>query len=119
MCGEIMDPNYVSRLITDEYVMKILVSTLNKPMSAQQLALKYEIPIAVCYRKMKELLAADLIQKEKKVLTSKGKWVQLYRSKVKSAYVFLEKGELRVRLELADFETPEMDRSVQVIEPMM
>ncbi|MEA3559807.1 MAG: hypothetical protein U9R75_11190 [Candidatus Thermoplasmatota archaeon] len=111
-----MDPAYVSRLITDEYVMKILVSTLKRPLSAQQLALKYDIPIAVCYRKMKDLLAADLIQKDEKTLTSRGKWVQLYRSKLKGAYVFLEKGELRVRLELADIENPEMDRSVKVIQ---
>jgi len=110
-----MDPAYISRLVTDDYVMKILVATLHHPMSTQQLAFKFEIPLAVCYRKMKELLAADLIVREKKILTQQGKWVQLYRSKVRGAYVFIEKGALRVRLELADHENPEMDRTVSVL----
>jgi len=110
-----MDPTYISKLIMDDYVMKILVATLNRPMSTQQLAFKFGIPIAVCYRKMKELLAADLVMREDKVLTQQGKWVQLYRSKVKGAYVFLEKGDLRVRIELADHENPELDRTVAVI----
>lgn len=110
-----MDPKYVSRLITDEYVMKILVSTFRKPMSAQQLALKYDIPIAVCYRKIKELRAADFLREDSKILTQKGKWVKLYRSKLKGAYMFLEKGELRIRLEMADIENPEIDKSISII----
>ncbi|MEA3558341.1 MAG: ArsR family transcriptional regulator [Candidatus Thermoplasmatota archaeon] len=99
----------------DEYVMKILMASFNTPMSTQQLSLEFGIPIAVCYRKVRELLAADLISKEKKVLTPRGKWVQLYRSKLKGAYVFLEKNELRVRLELADIEQPEIDATVEVL----
>ncbi len=110
-----MDPKYLSQLLVDEYVMKILTASFNKPMSTQQLSLEFGIPIAVCYRKVRELLAADLLKKDKKVLTSRGKWVQLYRSKLKGAYVFLERNELRVRLELADIDQPEMDGTVDVL----
>jgi hypothetical protein len=39
----------------------------------------------------------------------------LYRSKIKGAYVFLERNELRVRLELADIDQPEMDGTVDVL----
>lgn len=111
-----MDPKYLSKLLVDEYVMKILMASLKTPRSTQELSLEFGIPIAVCYRKVKELMAANLIMKEKKVLTSQGKWVQLYRSKLKSAVVFLEKGELRVRVELCDTHEPEMDRTVPVLQ---
>jgi len=110
-----MDPKYLSQLLVDEYVMKILMASFNRPMSTQQMSLEFGIPIAVCYRKVRELMAADLLYKETKVLTQQGKWVQMYRSKLKGAYVFLERNALRVRLELADTNTPELDSAVMVI----
>ena len=111
----VMDPKYISKLLVDEYVMKILMAAYKKPLSTQQMSIEFDIPIAVCYRKVRELLAADLLQKDEKYLTQKGKWVQTYRSKLKGAYVFLEKNELRVRLELSDIEQPERDRTVNVL----
>jgi len=112
-----MDPKYLSQLLVDEYVMKILMASFNRPMSTQQLSLEFSIPIAVCYRKVRELMAAGLLYKDGKVLTQQGKWVQMFRSKLKGAYVFLEKNELRVRLELADRDQPEVDSTVSVINP--
>ncbi|MHA1288188.1 MAG: helix-turn-helix domain-containing protein [Candidatus Thorarchaeota archaeon] len=110
-----MDPAYLSKLITDEYVMKILTACYGKSMSTQQLSLKLDIPIAVCYRKMKELSAANLVECEDKILTKKGKWVQLFRSKVKNAYVFIENGKLRVRMELSEVTMPEYEEEIQIL----
>jgi predicted transcriptional regulator len=113
-----MDPKYLSKLLVDEYVMKILMASFKTPMSTQEMSLEFNIPIAVCYRKVRELMAAGLLTKDKKELTQQGKWVQLYRSKLKGAYVFLEHGELRVRMETTDAHEPEMDRSVSVLDDM-
>lgn len=111
-----MDPQYVSKLITDEYVMKILTACYRRPLSTQYLSLQFDIPIAVCYRKMKELLSAGLVEVEDKKLTQKGKWVKLYRSKVKNAFVFLENGKLRVRMELSEVTNPEYEEEIRIIE---
>ncbi|OYT46630.1 transcriptional regulator [Thermoplasmatales archaeon ex4484_6] len=110
-----MDPKYLSKLLVDDYVMKILMASYSRPMSTQEMSFEFGIPIAVCYRKVRELMAAGLLMKERKILTDQGKWVQLFRSKLKGAYVFLENGSLRVRVELSDEIEPTMDRSVPVI----
>jgi hypothetical protein len=90
-----------SRLLADEYVMKILSASFKTPRSAQELSLKFDIPIAVCYRKIKELQAVGLLKCVDRFLTREGKWVRLYQSQLVSAFVFYEKDKLRVKLQLA------------------
>ncbi|RLF68878.1 MAG: ArsR family transcriptional regulator [Thermoplasmata archaeon] len=95
--------------------MKILTATYYRPKSAQELSVEHNIPIAVCYRKIKELVSLGLLKPEVRILTRKGKWVQLYRSQVKGAYVFIEKGRLRVRLELVSGRGEEIDNTVPIL----
>ncbi|HDD60361.1 MAG: ArsR family transcriptional regulator [Thermoplasmata archaeon] len=116
--GTILPPENVKRLsqvLVDDYVMKILTATYYRPKSAQELSVEHNIPIAVCYRKIKELVSLGLLKPEVRILTRKGKWVQLYRSQVKGAYVFIEKGRLRVRLELVSGRGEEIDNTVPIL----
>jgi len=118
--GTILPPENVKRLsqvLVDDYVMKILTATYYRPKSAQELSVEHNIPIAVCYRKIKELVSLGLLKPEVRILTRKGKWVQLYRSQVKGAYVFIEKGRLRVRLELVSGRGEEIDNTVPILNP--
>ena len=105
----------LSQILVDNYVMKILTATYYRPKSAQELSVEYNIPIAVCYRKIKELVTLGLLKPEVRILTRKGKWVQLYRSQLKGAYVFIERGKLRLRMELVSGKGEEIDNTVPIL----
>ncbi len=65
----------VSQLLTDEYAVKILVATVRQPRSAQDIAIKFGIPIAACYRRIKDLEAAGLLVCQERRLSQQGKRV--------------------------------------------
>ena len=88
----------VSKIITDEYSMKILAGAFNDPKTASELSIKFEIPIAACYRKIRILENFGLLECTDKMLPQDGRGVKLYRSLVKDAFLFYESGKLRVCL---------------------
>src|SRR5512138_1161546 len=90
----------ISQLLTDEYAVKILVATVRAPKSAQEIAQRYGIPIAACYRRIKDLEAAGLLVCRERRLSQQGKRVSYYLSMLKNAYVFFENGHLRVKFQL-------------------
>jgi DNA-binding Lrp family transcriptional regulator len=77
-----------SQLLTDEYSVKILVATLRCPHSAQEISEEFGIPIAACYRRIKELEKAGLIECCERRLSRQGKRISYYISLLKNAYVF-------------------------------
>jgi len=97
-----MNPMNATKLLADEYNVKIITACYGKPASAQWLAMEYDIPIAACYRKIAILEKYGILVKEQQVLTRQGKRVWMYRSIVKSAHLALENGKLRVKFELGD-----------------
>ena len=96
-----MNPLQASQLLTDEYSAKILLATYKRRISAQEISQRYGIPIAACYRKIRTLEEAGLIQCVDRILTQKGKRKNLYTSCLKNAYIFFENGRLRARFQLA------------------
>jgi predicted ArsR family transcriptional regulator len=86
--------------LTDEYSVKILVATVRQPRSAQDIAIKFGIPIAACYRRIKDLESAGLLVCQERRLSQQGKRVSFYISMLKNAYVFFEDGHLRVKFQL-------------------
>ncbi len=68
-----MNPLEASQLLTDEYSAKILLATYKRRISAQEISQRYGIPIAACYRKIRTLEEAGLIQCVDRILTQKGK----------------------------------------------
>ena len=96
-----MDALEATQLITDEYAVKILVATFKKPRSAQDLSRLYDIPIAACYRRIHSLEKAGLIMSVDRVLTRKGKRMHIYQSQLRNAYIFFERGKVRVRFQMA------------------
>ena len=99
---EIDDMNAIdaSKILADEYSAKILVATYKKPKGALELSRRFGIPIAACYRRIHLLEKFGLLMCVDKVLTQKGKRIKMYLSQLKNAYIFFEKGKLRVRFEL-------------------
>ena len=89
----------VLRHISDQYSVRILRATLHRPLDAITLSQNLGIPIAVCYRRIRELEKLGLIEKEGKKLTNKGKWVVLYKAKVKNATIAMRDGKILLKIE--------------------
>ena len=97
-----------SRLLTDEYAVKILMATVRSPRSAQQISEQFGIPIAACYRRIRDLEMAGLIRCMERRLSRQGKRVCFYQSPVRTAALQYENGRLKVRFTMLD-EAPDND----------
>jgi hypothetical protein len=91
-----------SQLLTDPYAVKILVATVRLPKCAQDISTQFGIPIAACYRRIRDLESAGLVTCTERKLTRNGKRVNYYVSMVKSATVFYEEGKLKVKFQMKD-----------------
>lgn len=99
-----MDALEMAKLFSDKDTLRILADSFKFPKTAQELSDELDIPIAVCYKKIKKLANLDLIKCVDTKLSSKGKSVRCFRSQVKSTYIFFDEGKLRVRMELTRLE---------------
>ncbi|OYT60666.1 transcriptional regulator [Euryarchaeota archaeon ex4484_178] len=84
--------------ISDPYSVRILRATLHRPLDAITLSNTLGIPIAVCYRRLRELEKLKLIEPVGRKLTQKGKWITLYKAKIKNATVVMKEGKLYLRI---------------------
>jgi len=84
----------------DEYNMKILAATSYKARSARELAFMFDIPLASCYRKLRELAAANLIKLESTQLPSDGKRYKIYRSQIDCVTLVYERGKFRMKVDM-------------------
>jgi hypothetical protein len=98
---EIFNPVKISNLISDKYVSKILMSTFKVPKSVQSISSTYEIPIAVCYRKVRQLENLGFLRCTGTKLNGNGKRIKLFQSQIINAHFFLERGKFRARVQLA------------------
>lgn len=99
--AEIYNPVKISNLISDKYVSKILMSTFKIPKSVQAISTAYDIPIAVCYRKVRQLEDLGFLRCTGTKLNGNGKRIKLFQSQIINAHFFLERGKFRARVQLA------------------
>ncbi|UCE81042.1 MAG: helix-turn-helix transcriptional regulator [Methanobacteriota archaeon] len=90
----------IAQILTDQYNMNILAATSYKARSARELAFMFDIPLASCYRKLRELSAANLVEQDGSELTADGKRYKVYRSRIGSVTLIYEKGMLHLKLDL-------------------
>lgn len=90
----------IAQILTDEYNMNILAATSHKARSARELAFMFDIPLASCYRKLRELSSAGLIEHEGSELTADGKRYKVYRSRIGSVTMVYEKGTLHMKVDM-------------------
>jgi hypothetical protein len=95
------NPIDISNLITGRYESTILMCTYRKAKSVNEISRVFDIPIAVCYRKVKKLEDLGFLRCTDRILSEKGKWVKLFRSQVVYAHFYLEKGKFRARVQLS------------------
>lgn len=96
----------LAQILTDEYNMNILAATTHKARSARELAFMFDIPLASCYRKLRELKTAGLIEEEGSELTPDGKRYRVYRSRTGCVTLTYEKGTLRMRVDVTYRSSP-------------
>lgn len=88
------------RALADDYSRKILLSTVEKAMSVEELSHTLQIPISTSYRRVNEMNEVGLLTVEKTIITDDGKKFELYRSSFRGINIQLEKGEIVVDVEL-------------------
>ena len=86
-----------TEMITDMDFEKILLGTYQKSRSASELSETYGIPIATCFRKIKELKKKGMLNVTETVRTAGGKKVEYYSANLDNAYVFYDSGRVKVR----------------------
>jgi len=84
--------------LADRYSRRILIATVETPMSALELSKAYEIPITTVYRRVEELVEAGLLAAVKSGRTSDGKWYDLYRSLLNRIDVSFEGGDVKIEI---------------------
>jgi hypothetical protein len=110
--------------VANEYMRKILISTIARSKSIDEIAKENQIPVSTCYRRVHELLSLRLIRVERTVITETGKKFETYRSLVKNATVnFTSSGEFAVDVTLVPREPEErlstMWNSMRKTEPQI
>src|SRR2546427_10751926 len=74
---------------------------LARPASAIELGRRFGIPIAACYRRIKELEGLGLVYRERAEPSRNGRGLQLYPARLRSLHIPIEDRKLRTRLVLA------------------
>lgn len=113
-----MEPLRISQTVMDEYSARILLGTFDRAVSALDLSRRFRIPIAACYRRIKELESLGLMYCERALPSRNGKGLQLFRSRLKSVRIAFEDGSLRARVEVGPagvLSAPEGDIAEEVL----
>jgi len=96
---EITEPERVQSLVqglADEYSRKILLSAIPAAKSVEDMSREDDIPLSTCYRRVHELLDAQLLIVEKIIVTADGKKYELLRSAYRAVTVNFAGGVMKV-----------------------
>jgi hypothetical protein len=96
---EITDPSRVQALVqglADEYSRKIILSAIPKAKSVEDMSRENDIPLSTAYRRIHELLDAQLLVVEKIIVTPDGKKYELLRSSYRAINVTFDGGIMKV-----------------------
>ena len=77
------DPSKVQAVVqglADEYSRKILLSAIPEAKSVEDMSRENDIPLSTCYRRVHDLLDAQLLVVQKVIVTNEGKKYELLRS---------------------------------------
>jgi len=85
--------------LADIISQKIILSTIDAPKSAQQIAAENHLPQSSTYKKIRKLCTMKLLCVDKIQLNGSGKKVFYYKSKVRSCQFNLGRGESVLQFE--------------------
>jgi DNA-binding Lrp family transcriptional regulator len=103
-----MDASTASNVMNDEYAARILVWSIELPRTASEMSESLGIPISACYNRIRMLEDFGLLKCVEMRVSPSGKRIAVYQSLLRKASIFLERGEVRVKMELADGKVEDM-----------
>jgi len=98
---EITDQARVQALVqglADEYSRKIILSVIPAAKSVEDMSRENDIPLSTCYRRVHELLDAQIILVERIIVTPDGKKYELLRSAYRSVTINFENGVMKMEV---------------------
>ena len=103
-----MDASNISRVMNDDYCARILVWAMEIPRTAMEMSESLGIPISACYNRIHHLEALNLLECVERRRAPSGKFIMVYRSNLRKAIIFMDRGAVRVKVELIDGKVEEM-----------
>jgi DNA-binding Lrp family transcriptional regulator len=82
----------------DEYSRKIILSAIPAAKSVEDLSREDDIPLSTCYRRVHELLDAQILVVERIIVTPDGKKYELLRSAYRTVSVNFASGIMKVEV---------------------
>ena len=98
----------------EKYTGKILLASMGKPKSVNELSENLSIPIAVCYRKIKFLEDSSLMFCSERKLTRSGKRLNMYKYTVKNSHIVLERNYIWAIIEMIDGTTDDESYDINI-----
>ena len=98
---EITDPAKVQALVqglADEYSRRIILSSIPAAKSVEDMSRENDIPLSTCYRRVHELLDAQILVVERIIVTPDGKKYELLRSAFRSMNVSFDSGVMKLEV---------------------
>lgn len=89
MVEEVDRRDALLRVMSDEYVRKILRTTIINEKSIDEISHENSIPISTCYRRVHDLIDLHLLRVERTIITPTGKKYETFKSAIKDVRVSL------------------------------
>ena len=90
--------NRIIECLSDPLCRRIIDLTVNKPLSASDIAEGCNLPPSSAYRRISTLTDAGLLGVERSVITEDGKKYDLFRSTIKGVEINYRPSDITVRL---------------------
>ena len=84
-------------ILSDKYCRAILASTMHMPKSVMEIAAEEKIPMSTVYRRVQTLHDSKLLAVSG-IITSEGKKLFMYKSKIKGIQSVFDNGQVEVEL---------------------
>ncbi|MEA3558947.1 MAG: hypothetical protein U9R75_06805 [Candidatus Thermoplasmatota archaeon] len=91
-----MNDRTASSLLLDPHASLILKATFGRPVSIQEICLKYDIPVAVCCSLIDKMEKAGFLRVMEKLPLPGGLVIKTYRAAIKSITLRLVEGDINV-----------------------
>jgi|SRR3990172_12005444 len=86
--------------LLDDHALRILIALHQEVLTAQDIAHRYKVPIAACYRRVRRLLSLGLVSEAGFLTEGRRRPARLYRSEVARFQVMYGNGQMTLTLSL-------------------
>ncbi len=84
--------------LLDDHALRILIALHQESLTAQNIASRYKVPIAACYRRIRRLLSLGLVSEAGYVTEGRRRPAHLFKSEVERFQVVYGNGEMTLKL---------------------